>query len=217
METLQELVKQGQQNEVVSCVKEMVGRGINPEAIMKEGLIPAMDEVGDLYQSGQFFIPEMLIAARAMQHGLDVIRSLLVDKGVASSGKVVVGTVRGDLHDIGKNLVVMVLEGAGFEVIDLGADVPPERFVQAVEEEQPVLVGMSALLTTTMTAMKDTVDAMKMADVRDAVKVMIGGAPIRADYANEIGADFYGEDATAARDIARSVVNGRGHQPRKQA
>jgi len=210
VEILRELVKKGQQKEVVACVKDMLNRGTDPEAIMKEGLIPAMDEVGDLYQSGQFFIPEMLIAARAMQQGLDVIRPMLVDKGVASSGKVVVGTVKGDLHDIGKNLVVMMLEGAGFEVIDLGADVPPERFVQAVEEKQPALVGMSALLTTTMTAMKDTIDAMRAAGVRDAVKVMIGGAPIRAEYANEIGADFYGEDSTAARDIARSVVNGRG-------
>jgi len=165
-----------------------------------------MDEVGELFQKGEYFIPEMLVSARAMQKCMEVIRPKLQEKGVKAQGKVVLGTVRGDLHDIGKNLVKMMLEGVGFEVIDLGVDAGPEKFVQAVKEHSPQLVGMSALLTTTMMAMKDIIEALKAEGLRQQVKVMVGGAPIRQEFADEIGADFYGKDATSAKDYARKVV-----------
>ncbi len=208
MEKLKELVMQGKQNDVAGRVKELLDGGTTPDVIMKQSLIPAMDDVGDLFQKGEYFVPEMLVAARAMQKGLDVIKPMLVEQGIEPLGIVVVGTVKGDLHDIGKNLVVMALEGAGFEVIDLGTDVTADKFVEAVKQHKPQVVGMSALLTTTMLSMKDTIEALKAAGVRDSIKIMIGGAPIRQEYADEIGADFYGQDSTSARDIARDVATG---------
>jgi 5-methyltetrahydrofolate--homocysteine methyltransferase len=206
VELLKELVKNGDAEETAERVRELLAGGTNPEAIMKEALIPAMDEVGDLFQRGEAFVPEMLIAARAMQSGLDVLKPELAESGVEPLGKVIVGTVKGDLHDIGKNLVVMVLEGAGFEVVDLGVDVSPEQFVEAIKEHSPQIVGLSALLTTTMLAMRDTIDAVKEAGLREQVKVMVGGAPMRQEYADEIGADFYGPDSTAARNYAKEAV-----------
>ncbi len=208
MEQLKEFVKTGKAKETAERVQTLIDEGKEPEAIMKEGLIPAMDEVGDLFQKGEYFVPEMLVAARAMQQGLEVIKPKLVASGIEPIGKVVVGTVKGDLHDIGKNLVVMALEGAGFEVIDLGTDVPPEKFVEAIKQHGPHVVGMSALLTTTMLAMKDTIKAIEDAGVRDKVKIMIGGAPIRQEYCDEISADFYGADSTAGRNYARDVATG---------
>jgi len=208
MDQLRELVKTGKAKETQERVKALLDQGGNPEAIMKEGLIPAMDEVGDLFQKGEYFVPEMLVAARAMQHGLEVLKPHLVESGVQAIGKVVIGTVKGDLHDIGKNLVTMALEGAGFEVIDLGTDVAPDKFVEAIKEHKPHVVGLSALLTTTMLAMKDTVEAIKQAGLRDQVKIMIGGAPIRQEFADEIGADYYGPDSTAGRNYARDVATG---------
>ena len=207
MDELKELVKSGKANEVVERVKLLIEQGKDPEAIMKNALVPAMDEVGDLFQQGQYFVPEMLVAARAMKQGLEVIRPILVDKGAEPLGKVVIGTVRGDLHDIGKNLVVMALEGAGFEIVDLGNDVTPDKFVDAVKEHSPQLIGLSALLTTTMLSMKEVVEALEKAGLRDKVKVMIGGAPIRQEFCDEIGADFYGPDSTAGRNYARDVVS----------
>jgi 5-methyltetrahydrofolate--homocysteine methyltransferase len=171
-------------------------------------MIPAMEEVGDFFQQGKYFLPEMLMAARAMQRGMEVLKPALVSSGAAFPGKVVLGTVRGDIHDIGKNLVGMTLEGAGFEVVDLGTDVSPERFAEAVREHSPQVLGISALLTTTMLAMKDTIDILREAGLRDSVKVMVGGAAVRREFANEIGADFYGPDSTSARDFARDVVTG---------
>ncbi len=208
MEQLREYVKFGKANETAQRVKELLDGGAAADKIMKEALIPAMDEVGDLFQKGEFFVPEMLVAARAMQRGLEVIKPILVDGGIEPLGKVVVGTVKGDLHDIGKNLVTMALEGAGLEVIDLGTDVPADKFVEAIKKHQPQVVGMSALLTTTMLAMKDTMEAIKNAGLRDQVKIMIGGAPIRQEFCDEIGADFYGPDSTSGRNYARDVVTG---------
>ena len=207
LKRLKEFVKDGKAKETVAEVQALLSAGQNPELIMRDGLIPAMDEVGDLFQQGEYFVPEMLVAARAMQQGLAVLKPRLVAGGMKPIGKIVVGTVKGDLHDIGKNLVTMALEGAGFEVIDLGSDVPPDKFVAAIKEHKPQVVGLSALLTTTMLAMKDTIEAIKKAGLRNQVKIMIGGAPIRQEYADEIGADFYGPDSTAGRNFARDVVS----------
>ena len=204
MEQLKEFVKTGKAGETVARVSALLEEGVNPEAIMSQALIPAMDEVGDLFQKGEYFVPEMLVAARAMQQGLEVLKPRMVAGGIEPAGKVVIGTVNGDLHDIGKNLVVIALEGAGFEVIDLGINVPPVKFVEAVNEHKPQVLGLSALITSTMWAMKDTVDAIKAAGLD--VKIMIGGAPVCQEFADEIGADFYGVDSTSGRNYAREVV-----------
>ena len=180
--------------------------GLNPEAILKDGLIAAMGEVGRLFEENEYFVPEMLVAARAMQGGLAILKPHLAAGGSISAGKAVVGTVKGDLHDIGKNLVAMMLEGAGFEVIDLGTDVTPDKFVKAVIEHKPHVIGMSALLTTTMPSMSGTVKALQEAGVRDQVKVMIGGAPVTDGFARQIGADGYSPDASSAVRLAKSLV-----------
>jgi len=174
-----------------------------PQEILNEGFITAMDEVGRRYEAGEYFLPEMLVAARAMKAGLQILRPLLVAEQVEPLGRVVLGTVQGDLHDIGKNLVGMMLEGAGFQVFDLGIDVPPQRFVEAVREYAPDFVGMSALLTTTMPAMQKTIEAIGEAGQRDSVKVMVGGAPLTESYAQKIGADLYAPDAALAAQRAK--------------
>ncbi len=204
MEQLREFVKTGKASETAERVNILLQEGLAPDVIMSEALIPAMDVVGDLFQEGEYFIPEMLVAARAMQQGVEVLKPLMVGSGIEPVGKVVIGTVKGDLHDIGKNLVVMALEGAGFEVIDLGIDVAPVKFVDAIKESRPIVVGLSALLTTTMTAMKDTVEAINAAGLD--IKIMIGGAPVNQQFCDEIGADFYGFDSTSGRNFARDVV-----------
>jgi len=204
MEQLKELVKTGKAKETADRVGTLLEKGVSPEDIMGKALIPAMDDVGDLFQRGEYFVPEMLVAARAMQHGLEVLKPRMVAGDIKPVGKAVIGSVKGDLHDIGKNLVIIALEGAGFEVVDLGIDVAPQQFVEAIKENQPSVVGLSALLTTTMTAMKDTVDAIKAAGLD--VKIMIGGAPVRQEFADEIGADFYGPDSTSGRNYAREVA-----------
>jgi 5-methyltetrahydrofolate--homocysteine methyltransferase len=165
-----------------------------------------MDKVGQDFKAGILFVPEVLIAARAMHAGMDILRPLLAKGGVKTVGKCVIGSVKGDLHDIGKNLVKMMLEGAGFEMIDLGTDVEPRAFVEAVHQHQPKLVGMSALLTTTMQNMKTTIDALVEAGVRDKVKVMVGGAPVTEAFAKESGADGYASNAASAVDIARTLA-----------
>jgi 5-methyltetrahydrofolate--homocysteine methyltransferase len=165
-----------------------------------------MTEVGQLFEDGEFFVPEMLIAARAMQAGVAILKPKLIEQDIKPLGKIVIGTVKGDLHDIGKNLVGMMLEGVGFEVIDLGTDVTPEKFVEAVKEHDAGFVGMSALLTTTMPAMKAALDALKDSGIRDNVKVMVGGAPVTQNYADEIGADLYAPDGpSAARKVKEAV------------
>jgi 5-methyltetrahydrofolate--homocysteine methyltransferase len=196
----------GEDEQVAELVQKALDQGMHPEEILSGGLIAGMDEVGKDFKAGDLFVPEVLIAARAMHAGMDILRPLLAESDVPSVGKYLIGTVAGDLHDIGKNLVKMMLEGAGFETVDLGTDVTPETFVEAVREHQPTVVGMSALLTTTMTSMKATVEALTEAGLRDSVKIMVGGAPVTAPFAEEIGADAYAPDAASAVDVARGLV-----------
>jgi 5-methyltetrahydrofolate--homocysteine methyltransferase len=203
---LRQSVVEGQPKETQQKVNEALAAGVEPALILKEGMISAMDEVGRLFEQGEFFVPEMLIAARAMQSGLALLKPYLLQADVKSTGKVVIGTVRGDLHDIGKNLVSMMLEGAGFEVIDLGTDVTPEKFVSAAKDQGADIVALSALLTTTMPHMKATVESLQQAGLRDSVKVLVGGAPVTESYAHQIGADGYSPDASRAVSVAKSLV-----------
>ena len=205
MRQLREAVLTGKAQEAQERVRELLAGGTDPETILKQGLISAMDEVGDLFQKGEYFLPELLVSARAMQSALEILKPRLVQQGIKGAGKAVVGTVKGDLHDIGKNLLIMSLEGAGFEVVDLGTDVSTEQFVAAVKEHNPNVVGMSALLSTTMYTMKDVIEAIDKAGLHSGVKIMVGGAPLNEDYAKKIGADFYGPDCISGRDYARSV------------
>jgi 5-methyltetrahydrofolate--homocysteine methyltransferase len=206
LEVIREAIMEGDMPLAQEKVQEAIDAGVAPGDILQEGLVSAMAEVGRLFEEGEYFVPEMLIAARAMKAGLALLRPLLVAADVKPAGKVAAGTVKGDLHDIGKNLVCMMLEGAGFEIVDLGVDVGPDKFLDAVVNQGVDVVAMSALLTTTMPNMKGTVDALKEAGVRDKVKVIIGGAPVTDAYAAEIGADGYAPDASRAVALARSLV-----------
>ncbi len=208
MEQLKEMVIKGKTKETAGKVKELLDKDTDPEAIMKEAMIPAMDEVGDLFAKGDYYVPEMLMAAKAMNLGLEVLKPILAQCDIEPLGTVVIGTVKGDLHDIGKNLAAIALEGAGFEVVDLGTDVSPEKFIDAIKEHEPKVLGFSALLSTTMRSMKDTVEAIDKAGIRDRVKIMIGGAPVTQKFADEIGVDFYASDSTSGRNFAREVVSG---------
>ncbi len=190
---------------VAELVQDALDSGMTPGDVLNDALLAGMDEVGRDFKEGVLFVPEVLFAARSMQAGMDVLKPLLADGEISSSGKYVIGTVKGDMHDIGKNLVRMMLEGGGFEAIDLGVDVEPSAFVDAVREHKPDLVGMSALLTTTMAQMKVTIDALEEAGLRDSVKIMIGGAPVTAAFAEQIGADAFAEDAATAVDVAREL------------
>ena len=195
----------GQASEVEAGVKAALAAGIGAEEILNNGLIAAMNEVGTRFESGDFFVPEMLIAARAMQSGLKYLKPYLAMADVKAAGKIAIGTVKGDLHDIGKNLVAMMLEGAGFEVIDLGVDVAPEDFLKAVQNGAQI-IGLSALLTTTMGSMEKTIQILEEAGLRQKVKVLIGGAPVTQDYANKIGADAYAPDASSAVRAAHELI-----------
>lgn len=206
LKQLYQHVIDGEASEVEAGVQVALDAGINPQQILNEALIAAMDEVGRRFEEGDFFVPEMLIAARAMQAGLRLLKPHLVAGENKSMGKIAIGTVKGDLHDIGKNLVAMMLEGAGFEVQDLGVDVQPETYVKVVQDGVDV-IGMSALLTTTMSNMAITIDALKAAGLRDSVKIMVGGAPVTQEYANQIGADAFAPDASSAVRAARQLVN----------
>jgi 5-methyltetrahydrofolate--homocysteine methyltransferase len=199
-------VMEGEADAVKEKVQAALDASIPASVILNDGMIAAMGEVGRLFEEGEYFVPEMLISARAMQSGLALLKPYLKEADVKSAGKVVIGTVKGDLHDIGKNLVAMMLEGAGFEIIDLGTDVAPERFVAAAREHGAQIVALSALLTTTMPAMKATLEALVAAGLREQVKVMIGGAPITQDYATQIGADGFSPDASRAVATAKSLV-----------
>ena len=179
----------------------------DPIEVVQKYMIPAMDEVGKRFECNEYFVPELLIAARAMKTSMELLAPQLAAAGAEPAGRVVIGTVQGDLHDIGKNLVASMLEGGGFEVVDLGVDVAPEKFVEAAEEKEGSIVAMSALLTTTMTTMKNTIEALDKAGVRGQVKVMIGGAPITQQYADEIGADGYSDNASAAVSVARQLAS----------
>jgi 5-methyltetrahydrofolate--homocysteine methyltransferase len=207
-DVLQEIASRlydGEDQAVAALVQQALDEGMGPGELLQGGLIAGMDEVGRDFKAGDLFVPEVLVAARAMHAGMNVLRPLLAESDVASAGKYVIGTVKGDLHDIGKNLVKMMLEGAGFETIDLGTDVGPEGFVDAVRQHRPSLVGMSALLTTTMVQMKATIEALEEAGLRESVKIMVGGAPVTDAFAKEIGADAYAADAASAVDVARSL------------
>ncbi|MEA3440345.1 MAG: corrinoid protein [Chloroflexota bacterium] len=197
----------GNMDAVEAATRKAIDDGMSPKEILDDGLIAGMDEVGRDFKAGDLFIPEVLLCARAMHAGLEILRPLLAESGVPTQGKLVIGTVAGDLHDIGKNLVSMMFQGAGFEVIDLGTDVSPEKFVETVRAENADLVGMSALLTTTMPSMKATIDAFIQAGLRDKVKVLIGGAPVTTEYSEAIGADGFAPDAGAAVDVARELLS----------
>jgi 5-methyltetrahydrofolate--homocysteine methyltransferase len=197
-EELQEAIIKGKRDAVEPLIRKALSEGRSPEEIMDKMMIPAMDVVGDRFSRNEIFRPEMMIAARAMNTGLDLLRPMLLARGAVSRGKVVIGTVKGDIHDVGKNIVSMVLQGAGYEVVDLGIDAPPEKFVDAVKQHQPRFVLLSALLTLTMSMMEETIKALKQAGLRETVKVGVGGAPLTQSFADRIGADFYGKDARAA-------------------
>ena len=204
---LRQAVIDGQAAVAANATRQALAAGLAPRTLVDEALIPAMDEAGRLFECGEFFVPELLVAARALKAAQAIIPPLLAGSEAASAGRIAIGTVKGDMHDIGKNLVVALLQGGGFEVIDLGADVPPERFVAAVAEGRANIIGLSALLTTTMLQMRSTVKALEQAGVRNAVKVIVGGAPVTKRFADEIGADGYADNAAAAVTLARRLMD----------
>jgi 5-methyltetrahydrofolate--homocysteine methyltransferase len=206
MDAIYQAVLEGDKGAVEENVQAALEAGKSPGDILQFGLIGAMGEVGRLFEEGEYFVPEMLIAARAMKAGLAILQPLLVDSGVEPAGRVAIGTVKGDLHDIGKNLVGMMLEGSGFEINDLGTDVTPEQFVKAARDGADI-IGLSALLTTTMPSMETTIKAIEAAGLRDQVKVMIGGAPVTDEYARQVGADGFAPDASQAVTLARTLMS----------
>jgi len=205
MKAIYNAILEGDMESAVESVRVALDTGIAPGEILNNALISAMEKVGQLFEDGEYFVPEMLVAARAMKAGLEILKPSLVDSGVEPVGKVVVGTVKGDLHDIGKNLVAMMLEGAGFEIVDLGTDVSPDQFIDAIKDDADV-IGLSALLTTTMPAMRETIKAIEEAGMRDQIKIIIGGAPVTAEYAKQIGADGYAADASQAAILAKKLI-----------
>jgi 5-methyltetrahydrofolate--homocysteine methyltransferase len=212
MELLQKIseeLQKGNYEEIPKLVQEALNANIPPSKILSNGLVAGMDVVGEKFRRDEFFMPEVLISARAMQAGMNILRPKLIETGVKLAGKIVLGTVKGDLHDIGKNLVGMLMEGAGFQVIDLGIDVPSERFVEAVKMNRPNILGLSSLLTTTMPKMKEVIESLVEAGVRGRVKVMVGGAPVTEKFAKDVGADAYAPEAASAVEKARELI-GRG-------
>lgn len=201
------LLQKGRPRELSALVQEELADGTAANDILTKALIPGMSAVGERFKKNEIFVPEVLITARAMNAALNILKPVLAQAGVEPIGKAVICTVKGDLHDIGKNLVKMMIEGTGISVIDLGIDCPPERVVEAVKEYKPDIVCLSALLTTTMVNQKETIDALKEAGLRDQVKVMVGGAPVTQAFADEIGADAYTPDAATAAEVARSYFN----------
>jgi len=206
LKQLYDSVVSGDAKATQAITKQALAEGVDPLKLVNDYMVPAMDEVGRRFEANEYFVPELLISARAMKAALELIRPLLTARGDQPLGRVAIGTVKGDLHDIGKNLVGSLLEGGGFEVIDLGVNVSPEKFIATVNEKQANIIAMSALLTTTMPSMKTTIEALKQAGVRDKVKVLIGGAPITQKYADEIGADGYSESAVGAVALAKKAV-----------
>ena len=206
LQALADAVINGQKDEAEKLTQEAIDEGVKPSTIINDGLIAGMAVVGEKFKNNEFYVPEVLIAARAMQSAMGHVKPLLTEGEMESKGKVAIGTVKGDLHDIGKNLVAMMLEGGGYEVVDLEVDVSPEQFVAAASEQGCNVVALSALLTTTMPSMKDTVDALVEAGLKDQVKVVIGGAPVTQSYADEIGADGYAPDAASAVDKVAELL-----------
>ena len=205
-EQLSTVILKGDVNQAPDLVQKALDENLAPKEILDNGLVAGMNEVGARFKRGDMFVPEVLMSARAMQAGLELLRPELVASGSKLIGTIVLGTVKGDLHDIGKNLVGMMCEGAGFQVIDLGFNVPPEKFLAAIKEHQPDIVGMSALLTTTMRSMGHTIKAIEEAGLRDNVKIMVGGAPVDAEFATRIGADGYGSNAVGGTEVAKQFV-----------
>jgi corrinoid protein of di/trimethylamine methyltransferase len=206
LKQLYESVVSGDAKTTQALTKQALADGVDPLKLVNDYMVPAMDEVGRRFEANEYFVPELLISARAMKSALELIRPLLTARGDQPLGRVAIGTVKGDLHDIGKNLVGSLLEGGGFEVIDLGVNVTPEKFIATINEKKANIIAMSALLTTTMPSMKTTIEALKQAGVREKVKVLIGGAPITQKYADEIGADGYSENAVGAVALAKKAV-----------
>jgi 5-methyltetrahydrofolate--homocysteine methyltransferase len=206
LQQINESLQRGEDQKVAELTQQAIDAGVPPKQILNEGLLAGMDVVGRKFGAHEIFLPEVLLSARAMNAGMDLIKPLLIAGDAQSLGKVVIGTVKGDLHDIGKNLVGIMLKGAGFEVIDLGADVAAERFVEAAEKEGASVVGLSALLTTTMTGMKDVVELVRDKGLQGKVKIVVGGAPVSEQFARDIGADAYGYDASNAVDIVKSLT-----------
>jgi len=205
---LYDAILNGNAKKAHAATEAALAAGVLPMALIQESMVPAMDEVGRLFECEEYFVPELLLAGRAMKGALELLKPLLAAAGQKMAVRVVIGTVKGDLHDIGKNIVASMLEGSGFEVIDLGTDVSPENFVAAVEQRKPHVVCMSALLTVTMPAMKLTIDALQTAGLRTQVKVLIGGAPVTSQYAKEIGADGYSENANGAVGMVKNLLAG---------
>jgi 5-methyltetrahydrofolate--homocysteine methyltransferase len=206
IEKIYQGVLTGNREEVIAHVQSVIDANYNIEVVLKEGMMGAMTEVGRLFEEGEYFVPELLVAARAMQGGMELLKPLIVAEEIKPVGKIVIGTVKGDLHDIGKNLVAIMLEGAGFEVIDLGADVSEENYVEAVRTSNAELVGLSALLTTTMAVMPSIIEAFKKAGLREKVKIIVGGAPVSQNFADQIGADGYASDASQAVGVAQRLI-----------
>ena len=206
LQDLKQTVIQGNHHRAMELTSQLLEAGAEPKEILNEGLIAGMSAIGDRFKAGECFVPEMLIAAHAMQSALGILRPVLVDTGVEPTGTIVLGTVRGDLHDIGKNLTGMFLEGAGFNVVDLGVDVSAEQFIAAIQEHNAELLGMSALLTTTMTYTADVIKALEEANIREQVKVVVGGAPITEDWAKQIGADAFALDAASGADRCKELM-----------
>jgi 5-methyltetrahydrofolate--homocysteine methyltransferase len=206
LDGLYENTLDGEDEPVVELTKEALELGMDPLVLLFDGLIPALEEVGRLFEAGEYFVPEMLVSARAMQGAMDILKPLIAQTGAKPMGVFVMGTVKGDIHDIGKNLCNIMLEGAGFEVHDLGVNVPPEKFIDAIKQYQPQAVGMSAFLTTTMPMFKTNIEAIKEAGLRDQVKVLVGGAPVTQEYADKVGADGYAPDASATVRLTKQLL-----------
>lgn len=206
LEDLAAAVIKGEADTAKNLTEEALSQNISAEEVLNSGLVSGMNVISKQFKNNEIFIPEVLVAARAMKAGMQIIRPLLAEANVDPMGKVIIGTVGGDLHDIGKNIVAMLLEGAGFEVVDLGADVTKEKFLEFAEKENPDVLGMSALLTTTMVFMKDMVQSLEESGLKDKIKVIVGGAPITQSYADEIRADGYAPDAASAVDLVKSVM-----------
>ena len=206
IDTIQKTLITGDEETLLDQVREALDQGVAPQDILSQALIAGMDIVGERMESGEMFIPEVLMSAQAMGRAVEILKPLLGDEESVSSGRIIIGTVKGDLHDIGKNLVVMMLESSGFEVTDLGVDVSPDDFLKAIEEVNPHIVGLSALLTTTIPMMRETVSKIIESGKRDTLKIMVGGAPVNQEFADEIGADAYAADAGAASKLAKSML-----------
>ncbi len=204
---IRRLVVEGDADGTTAGIRDALAQQVPPEKILAEALIPGMEEVGELFSQGEYFVPELLLAARAMSASVEILRPLLGEGALDSAGTVVLGTVKGDLHDIGKKLVAIMLEGSGFEIVDLGTDVTPEQFVEAAEKSGARLLGLSGLLSTTLPAMEATVQAVRRAGLEGKVRVMVGGAPVTDAFAREIGADGYGADASSAVSVARRLLD----------